>query len=174
MKLLPIFHPWRRRVRCHAIGEPAWQFPVPGISLQLLAGHTLEKLSQGELFAVVNPLPVRIDLGIRLDGSDYSRSCHLDVTGPFDNSLKGGAHIPLPLGKEAESVGVTVNACSVSQTILFGQRRRAAPGNKLRFNVCPLRVDTDGTIPPVAPRLTGLILRVGISLCLQFEHCTTS
>jgi hypothetical protein len=116
-------------------GEPRGQNAICRIGFQFLTAHTLEKIVQAHVLAAVNPLSCRIDLAVRLDGSNHGRSRDLDLTRFLDNALQGSTQITLPLSKKAKCVCVPIDAATIRQPVLLGEGGRTAPIYKLRFDL---------------------------------------
>jgi hypothetical protein len=60
-----------------SLREPSRQIAVLCLSLQLLLRHLLEEFARVNVFASVNPLASRVDLGVGLNRCDDSRGTHL-------------------------------------------------------------------------------------------------
>jgi len=75
----------------------AEQLAVSCVGFQLFAAHAVEQLVQVDVLTSVNPLPLRVDLRVGLNRSDYCRCGQVYVTGLLDDSFESRPHVPLPL-----------------------------------------------------------------------------
>jgi hypothetical protein len=159
------------------VGKPSRQCASPGISVQFHGCHAFEEIRQADLFVPLNPLPSPIDFAICLNCGDHSGSRYFDITRFLDNAFQSGTHIALPLCEKAEYMGMPIDRTAVCQPKLLHECSWAAPSNKLSFDLNPLGVGTDRTIPPVAAHaywffLGHLSLSPSQLMCYLFSVCS--
>jgi hypothetical protein len=111
-----------------------------------LGCHSLEKVTHTDLFARINPLAHRVDFRIGLDCSNDCGSSDFDISSLFDNSFKRCANVRSSFVKEKESMCMSINGRPICQSLFGGNGGRAAPGDKVGFDLISLRMSANRTV----------------------------
>src|SRR5215469_17774444 len=117
------------------------------------------------MLAAVNPLPLRVDLGVSLNGRHDCGGSDFHLARSFDDLLECRPHVALPFRHESKRVSMAIDACAVCQAVLLGNPYRTLPSHKGRLNLCAFLVRTDGATPLVPAQIHGLALG-----CLSLGH----
>jgi hypothetical protein len=107
-----------------------------------------------------------------LDGRNYCGSGHINLTRLFNDSFQSRPDIPLALLKQSKRVRVPIDAGTVSESKLCCDGRRRTPADEGCFDLFPLLVSTDRTIPLVPAKAhsrVGLALLVRVSIVVRLR-----